>query len=124
MRDDALEAVGVAEHPVGHVSTVARAEGALAVFIDKPVMLFRVVEAFHQIFKRSAAPVAIDRVYELLPVAGRAVEVDHDDDVSVGGKEFGIPAVRPIVSPGALGTAVDEELYGIFLGRVEVWRLD
>ena len=67
--DDALEAVGVAEHPVGHVSAVARAERALAVFIDEPVMLLSVVEALHQVFERSAAPVAVDGVDEFLSVA-------------------------------------------------------
>src|SRR5208337_1335852 len=43
VRDDALEAVGVAEHPVGHVSAKARAQSALAVFINKSVMLLSVV---------------------------------------------------------------------------------
>src|ERR1017187_6276390 len=88
--DDALEAVGMAKHPVGHVSAVARAQRALAVFIDKRISLLRIVEPLHQVFKWSAAPVAIDLVNKLLPVSRRAVEVDHDDDVSAGSEEFGI----------------------------------
>src|SRR2546422_3765328 len=78
VRHDTLEAVGVAENPVSHVSAVAGTERAFAGFINKPIMLFHVVEALHQVLKRSAAPVAIDRVNELLAIAGRAVEVDHD----------------------------------------------
>ena len=39
-------------------------------------------------------------------------------------EEFGIPAVAPVVSPGALRPAVDEELHGIFLAGVEVRRFD
>ena len=107
MRDDALEAVGVAENPVGHVSAVAGAKGALAGLVYKRIGLLGVVEALHQIFKGSAAPVTVDGVDEFLAVSGRAVEVDHDDDVSVGGEQFGVPAEAPVVSPGALRAAVD-----------------
>ena len=39
-------------------------------------------------------------------------------------EEFGIPAIAPVVSPGALRPAVDEELHGIFLAGIEVRRLD
>ena len=87
-------------------------------------MLLGVIEAFHQVLKRSAAPIAIDRVDEFLAVAGRAMEVNHDDHVSVGGEEFGVPAVGPVVSPGALRPTVDEELHGIFLAGIEVGWLD
>src|SRR5258708_10613832 len=89
VRHNALKTPGMAEHPVGHVSAVARAQRALSVFINKRVSLLRVVEALHQVFKRSAAPVAIDGINELLPVSGRAVEVNHDDHVPIGGEEFG-----------------------------------
>src|SRR5579862_10022099 len=101
MRDDALEAIGVAENPVGHVSAVARSQRAFAVFVDEWMMLLGVVETLHQIFEWSSAPVAVDGVDEFLSIAGRAVGVDHDDDVSVGGEQLGIPAVAPVVSPGA-----------------------
>ena len=124
MRHQAFEAVGVAEDPVDGVSAVAGAERAFAGLIDKSVMLFRVVEALHQVFKRSAAPVAVDGVDELLSVASRAVEVDHQDHVSVGGEEFGIPAVAPVISPCALRPAMDEELHGIFPAGIEVRRFD
>ena len=91
-------------------------------------MFFRVVEALHQVFKRSAAPVAVDGVDELLSVSGRAVEVDHDYHVAVARRrswcreEFGIPAVAPVVSPGPLRPAVDEELHRILLAGIEVRR--
>ncbi len=115
MRHDALEAVGMAEDPVGHVSAVAGAQRALPGLIYERVMLLGVVEALHQVFKRSPAPVAVDCVNEFLPVAGRAVEVDHDDHVSVGREQLGVPAIAPIVSPRSLRPAVDEELHRIFL---------
>src|SRR5437867_1276604 len=70
VRHDALEAISVAEDPVGHVSAVTGAQRALTVFIDKRIVLLGVVEPLHQVFKRSTAPIAIDRVNELLPVAG------------------------------------------------------
>src|SRR5947209_17010699 len=87
-------------------------------------MMLCVVEALHQVFKRSAAPVAVDRVYELLSVAGRAVEVDHDDHATVRSEQLGIPAIAPVVSPRSLRPAMDEEFHRIFFGRVEVRRLD
>ena len=36
----------------------------------------------------------------------------------------GFQRIAPVVSPGALRSAVDEELHGIFLRGVEVRRLD
>src|SRR5437868_9754433 len=68
--DDALEAIGVAENPIRHVSAVAGAQSAFSVFVDEGVMLLGVVEAFHQVFKGSASPIAVDGVDEFLPVAG------------------------------------------------------
>src|SRR5215813_13345976 len=70
VRDETLEAVGVAEDPVDHVSAVACTERALAILVDEWIMLLGIVEALHQILKRSATPVAVNCVDELLPVAG------------------------------------------------------
>ena len=42
----------------------------------------------------------------------------------LGREQFGIPAIAPVVSPGPLRPAVNEELHGIFLGGIEVRRLD
>src|SRR6202044_1890775 len=68
--DDALEAVGVAEDPVGHVAAVAGAEGALAVFVDEGVGFLGVGEAGHEVGEGFAAPVAVDSVDEGLAVTG------------------------------------------------------
>ena len=46
------------------------------------------------------------------------------ESMQLAREEFGIPAIAPIVSPGALRPAVDEELHGIFLAGIEVRRLD
>ena len=70
--DDALEAVGVAENPVGHVAAVAGAERALAGFVDEAVVLLGVVEAGHQIGEGLAAPVAVDAIDEGLAIACRS----------------------------------------------------
>src|SRR6266849_5263225 len=124
MRYQALEAGGMAQDPVDHVATVAGAERALAVFIDERVGALRVVQAVHQVDEGLAAPVAVDAVNKFLPISGRPARVDHDDHVAISGKEFGVPAIRPLVAPLSLRSAVDQELYRIFFLRVEVWRFD
>src|SRR5690349_2171414 len=78
VRHDALEAVGVAHDPVDHPSAETRTQSALTLLIDKRIVLLGVVQSLHQVVIRSAAPVAINRVNELLPIAGRAVKVDFD----------------------------------------------
>src|SRR5260370_28620856 len=93
VRDDALETVGVSEDPVGHVSAVSGAQRALPGLVNETVMLLRVVEALHQVFKRSAAPVAVDSVDELLSVAGRAVELDPPYHVSVRSQQLALPPI-------------------------------
>src|ERR1700694_1498122 len=60
VRNDALKTVSVAEYPVRHVSSIAGSQRALAVFVDEWISFLGVVEALHQVFKRSAAPVAVD----------------------------------------------------------------
>src|SRR5437899_1765289 len=87
VRDDALEAIGVAENPVNHVAAVTGTQRALAVLVDEGIGFLSIIEAEHQIFEGSAAPIAVDGVNEFLPISGRAMEVDHDDDVSVGGEQ-------------------------------------
>jgi hypothetical protein len=120
--DDALEAVGVAQHPVGHVAAVACAQRALARLVDEGIVLLGVVKALHQIGEGLAAPVAVDAVDDGLPVARRAAGIDHHHDVAVGGKQLGVPAIAPRVAPVALRPAVDEELERIFFGGIEAGR--
>ena len=119
-----LEAVGVAEDPIGHVAAVACAECALAGFVDEGIVLLGVVEAGHEVGEGLAAPVAVYAIDEGLAVAGGAARVDHDDDVAVGGEELGVPAVAPVVAPCALRAAVDEEFDRIFFGGVEAGGRD
>src|SRR5882724_7861530 len=120
----ALESVRVAQDPVDHVAAVAGAQSAFAVLVDKRIGLLRVVQAVHQVDEGLTAPVAVDAVNKLLPIACQAARVDHDDDIAAGGKQFGIPAIRPFIPPLSLWAAVDQELHGIFLLRVKVWRFD
>ena len=69
MGDDALEPVGMAEDPIRHVSAVAGAQCALAALVNERVLLFRIVQPLHEIFKRAATPITVDVVNELLSVA-------------------------------------------------------
>src|SRR5580658_5867411 len=86
VRNDAFKALGVPQYPIGHVSAITRSERTLPILVDIGVILLDVVEALHQIFERSATPVAIDGVDEVLSVAGRSVEVDHNNRISISRK--------------------------------------
>ncbi len=81
-------------------------------------MLLGVRQAGHEVRVGFAAPVAVDAVYEGLPIAGRAARVDHHDDVAVRGEEFSVPPVRPRVAPCALRAAVNEQLRWVFDVRI------
>ena len=87
-------------------------------------MLLGVIKTFHQVFVRSTAPITVNGVGELLPRASRTMEVDHDDHVSIRREQFGIPAIRPVISPRSLRAAVDEEFHRIFFRSFEVRRLN
>src|SRR6185437_15307510 len=50
--------------------------------------------------------------------------VDANDHVAAGGEELPVPAIGPGISEGGLRAAVHEEFDGVFLGWVEVGRLD
>ena len=52
------------------------------------------------------------------------MKVDHDDDIAIGREQLGIPPVRPVVAPCALGAAVDKVLQRILLALVEAGRPD
>src|SRR6476469_3718759 len=109
MRYQALESIGMAQDPVDHVAAIARAQRALAFFVDEWIRLLRVVKAVHQIDVRFAAPILVHAIHKSLPVTRRSPRIDHDDHVTTGGKELGVPAIRPFVAPLALWSAVDQE---------------
>src|SRR5215475_11577496 len=121
---NALETVGVAKNPICHVTAVTRTQRTLPVFVDEGIVLLDVIEAFHQILKRSAAPVSVDGIGKVLSVAGGAVKVNHNHYIAAGGEELGIPAEAPVVAPGPLRASVDEKLHGIFPAGVKVRRLE
>src|SRR5215467_3890245 len=109
VRDDALEAVTVPQNPVDHVAAEARAQSALAVFVDEREGALGVIQAFHQVLERRSPPIAVDGVDKFLAVARRSVEINLDDDVAGGGKQFCIPAIAPLVAYRNLGATVDDE---------------
>ena len=112
------------QHPVGHVAAVACAQRALPRLVDEGIVLLGVVEAFHQVGERLPAPVAVHAIHKRLPVPRRSAHVDHDDDIAIGGEELGVPAIRPGVAPGPLGTAVNQELHWVFLRSIKPRRAD
>src|SRR5437868_703539 len=108
MRDEALEAVGVARDPVDHVPAEARARGAGVSWVDER-QLFRGIGGAHDVVVCEAAPVAGDLLLELLAVSGGTVEVGLQDVVAARREHGCVPAHRPAVLPRALWAAVDED---------------
>src|SRR5437588_12698003 len=87
-------------------------------------MLIVITYTLHKYFKRIADPDYDDRINELLTVASGPVKVNHHDHVCVGGEEFRIPAVAPVVSPSPLRPAVNEEFDRVLLVGIKVRWLD
>jgi len=82
-------------------------------------MLLCVVESLHQVFKRSAAPVAVDRVDELLSVSVEPWKLimmtTYPGLMKLVRRRVRDSSGSSIVSPGTLRPAVNEELHGYFL---------
>ena len=87
--------------------------------IEPRVVRQRIIETFHQVFKRFAAPIARDRVGECLPEAGRAVKVDRNDGIARSGEGLRIPAVMKMVFDCTLRSAMNHECDGILLAFLE-----
>src|SRR2546426_3127274 len=98
VRDQALEAVGVAGDPVDHVAAEARAGRAGVPGVDVRQLLGRIGGA-HHVLVREAAPVAGDLLLELLPVPDRAVEIGGEHHVSASREDRRVPAHAPSVFP-------------------------
>ena len=77
----------------------------------------RMIEPLHQVFVDAAGPVLADLVGELLAVAGRAPRVDRHHGIARRGEHLVVPAIVPLVVPGSLRPAVDQEDDRVFLGR-------
>ncbi len=121
----AAEALGpVTGDPVDHVTAVRRAQGAGPLAVHPGIALEGRGQTLLQIDQRLAAPVAPNRVGERLPVAGGAVEIDHDRGVAGGGVDLRVPAVVEVVVERALRAPVDQKGEGVFPGRIEIGRLD
>src|SRR5690606_31167307 len=77
-----------------------------------------------QILERRTAPVARDRIGELLAVAGRSVEVDRDRGETLACVGFGVPAVMEVAVERTLRPAMDQECDRVLLPRLVTDRLD
>src|ERR1019366_4561705 len=77
----------------------------------------------HDVVEGAAAPVAVDLVDELLPVARRAARIGHHHDVAGGGEYLRVPAIRPTVAPESLGAAVDQHQHRVLAVLLKAVRL-
>src|SRR5262249_55878008 len=93
MRNQALEAIGMAKDPVDHVAAIAGAQSALALLVDERVGLLRVIQAVHQVNIGRSAPIFVHAINEGLSVAGAAAWINHDHYVPAGGEQLGVPAI-------------------------------
>src|SRR5260370_42036272 len=84
----------------------------------------RVIGALHQIVVNLAAPIVSDVINELLAISRRTSRIDHHRYVTWRSEELFIPAIAPIIGPGSLWAAVDEQKQWIFFGCIKVRRLD
>src|SRR5215469_97379 len=124
VRDHALETSCVAEQPVDRVSTVGCAESTLALLIDERICLLEVIKAIQQVHNWLAAPITVDTVNEFLTVTSRTARINQDYNIAAGSHQFRIPAIRPLLAPLPLRSAVDQKLHRILLPRVETGRLE
>src|SRR5260370_7922251 len=84
----------------------------------------RVIGALHQIVVNLAAPIVSDVINELLAISRRTSRIDHHRYVTWRSEELFVPAIAPIIGPGSLWAAVDEQKQWIFFGCIKVRRLD
>ncbi len=122
VRNQRLEPIGVAEHPVDHIAAVRGAGRGHAIGIDVGKS-GGVIGRSHQVVEGPAAPVAVDLVDELLAIACGPANVRQDDDVPRRGEHLHVPAIAPVFAPGALRAAVDQNQRRIFPVRIEIRRL-
>ena len=69
------------------------------------------------------APIAVDLVDELLPVAGGPARVRHHHHVTRRREDLRVPAISPDVAPESLRPAVNQQQHGILAARLEAVRL-
>ena len=127
MRDEHLvlktRIVIVAFDPVDHVPAIARARRADAVFVDV-WQRGDLRDAVAQISENFSTPITRNLGDKLLAIAGRTARVRHERNVSVASVDLRVPAITPVVIPGALGTTVNQDDERILSPRIEIRRLD
>ena len=119
-RDRGREAVGLTDHPVGHVAAIRAAADAHAAHVDAAASLDRLVESRHQVDVVLAAPVANDLAPEVLAVSVRAAWVDVQDHVAHSGEDLELVHERRSVLP--MRSTVNLEHEGIYAVGIEVGR--
>src|SRR5258708_6660680 len=86
---------------VNHSSSVTRAGRADAVLVDvRKSGNHR--DSIADVGEDLAAPITRNLIDKLLAVAGRAARIGSEHDVTVVGPDLRIPAIAPVIVPGAL----------------------
>ena len=126
VRDEALEALVVVAGEVVDAEAAERGTyGTHAVAIDIGQRVASIVDGAEVVAHALACPVARDFLKPFLSEAGEAAAVGGDDDVALRCHDVEVPAIRPELRDGRLGTTFAEEQCGVLLRWVEVrWLYD
>jgi len=108
VRNQCPELGRVAVDPVHHPRAVRRAKSHDSSRIDDVERLCQVIQRSENILVRLASIIITNRVRERLTITLRAVEINIRNSKSGASINLRIPAVRPIVDPRALRTAVNQ----------------
>src|SRR5690349_18355942 len=108
MRDEALESIGMASHPVCHVTTIRSTRRRHPLRIDI-AQAHRIVHSLHQIFVDLATPVVADVVNELLSKGSTSPWIRHHHHIALRREYLAVPAVTHGVARDTLRAAVDDK---------------
>src|ERR1700716_3957941 len=128
MRDQHFELkpriVVVTFDPIDHVAAIGSAGRTDTIAINKTTTLKYLGYPIHDVGVSFATPIAADLVHKLLSITGRAAWIRLKDDVAGVRNHFRVPAITPVVVPGALWPAVNQNCKGVFPARIKISGLD
>src|SRR5215831_8704373 len=98
----------MSEHPVDHVAAIGAAGGGHSIWIRIRQRRYMVHHG-HDIVVDLPAPIVLNVLGEFLSVSVRSSWVWHDDQIPTRGEHLSIPPVRPVLSPFALRSTVNQK---------------
>src|SRR5262249_49945108 len=122
--DGGFEAIGLRDAPHGHVATVAPAGEADAVGVDgRGLKSF--IDASQDVLKVAVAEISYVAASKRFALAVAAARVGKKDEVTGSGEGDRVGVrVGPVGKNGVTGAAVDVDNHGVFLGWVEILRVE